>query len=229
MPRDDAYTNFERDMGRRSPNPRHGTPWVGSEIERDGESVAAFPGTGSSLPQDIGASGFEVEEPSDEERDDLSLIDTNEEEISPADEFDANDLDMTSEIDGSESLLMTVNPERPSRVNRIDEEETPLDAEDAGDMGESADLSALPYGSQNATAGELGRYDCPNCGTEFDVVIGARARCPRCSYEADLSNVIGDEAFHHSLAATDLGDRQEPWIVTPRTVAGCRPPGGEEE
>ncbi|MBI3947236.1 MAG: hypothetical protein HY321_15025 [Armatimonadetes bacterium] len=204
MPRDDAFTQFERDLGRRKPNPRHGTPWIGTELDRSGEIPGAYPGTGSSLPQDIGADGFEVEPPPDEERDDLSSIATNEEDISPADEFDVEDLDMTPGMDGQESLLDTIRSDRASRTDRIEEDETPLDAKNAGGMSESAELTELPFGSENTTAGELGRYECPNCGFEYDVVVGTSARCPSCQYEADLSSIIGDEAFHHSAAATEL-------------------------
>ena len=207
MPKEENFSDLQRDLGRRKPNMSRGTPWIGSEVEQDGESTGAFPGTGSTLPQDIGADGFQIEEPLDEVRDDLSMIDNQDRDVAPDDEFDTSSLDMTPSFDGHESELMSTRPDKPSRVDAIDEDETFIDKEYAGGMGESAELSELPIGSENATAGEMGRYECPNCGFEYDVVVGARARCPACNREADLSNIIGDESFHHSFAATDLDDQ----------------------
>lgn len=196
------YTDFERDLGRRKPNPHRGTPWVGTELDRSGESTGAFPGSGSSLPQDIGADGFSVEEPPEEERDDLDSIDTEKEEIAQADEFDTTDLNSSPNVDGFESQLTTLHSQRASRVNRIDEDETPLDKKIVGEMSESLELTEFPSGAETATAGEIGRIECPNCGFEYDAVIGTSARCPACNYEADLSNYVGDESFHFTTDST---------------------------
>ncbi len=200
------FSDFERDMGRGKSAPSQGEPLIGGEADEHGESTAAFPGTGSTLPQDIGADGFEVEPREGDERDDLSYLADERENIAPNDAFDASSLDISPSFDGSESLLSTVDPNRPDRVGRVDEAETPLDEEYLGAMGESAELSEMPIGSENTTAGELGRYECPNCGFEYDVVVGTTARCPACRFEADLASVIGDEAFHLTFDAVDLDD-----------------------
>lgn len=203
MPRDDNFTDLKRDLGRRKPNPRRGEPWIGAELERDGESTSAFPGTGTSSPQDIGADGFEIEAPPDEERDDLSMIATTRDDETPAqDEFDTTDLNQTPGVDGASAELSSLHPDRGSRVNHLDEDETIHDRDEPGEMGISSEVTELPIGAENVSAGEMGRYECPNCSFEYDVVVGTRARCPNCQYEADLSNIVGDESFHHSFSAT---------------------------
>jgi len=199
-------TDLERDLGRRKPNPRHGHPWIGAGIDRKGDATAAYPGTGTSIPQDIGADGFEVEPLPDEPRDNLDDIDTNLEEETPEDDLDYDDRQMTPSVDGFSAAQSSVRTDRASRVDRLDNEETFHDEEETDQMGHSGELGELPPGSQNISAGELGRYECPNCGFEYDVVVGTAARCPRCQYEAHLSNVVGDEAFHDTFSATDLDD-----------------------
>jgi uncharacterized protein (UPF0212 family) len=207
MRRDRNDTDWQRDLALRRPNPRHGSPWIGAGLGRDGESPSAYPGTGSSLPQDIGADGFEVEPPPDEERDDLSMIADSRGDEPPADdEFDVTDLNQTPSIEGVEAQLLSIDPDRASRVDHIDEEETLHDRDEGGEMGISSEVSELPIGSPDMSPGELGRYECPNCGFEYDVVLGTAARCPNCNYQADLTNVVGDESFHESFSATHPDD-----------------------
>lgn len=199
-------SDLQRDLGRRRPKMSRGEPWIGGELDRGGEVTPAYPGTGTSLPQDIGADGFEVEPPPDEPRDELLDTDTDTQESVPGDEFDFDALNSTPGFDGTDARLSALDPGRPSRVDRLNDEETPLDERETDRMVHSGEIGELPSGSESVSPGELARYDCPNCGFEYDVVVGTASRCPRCQYEADLSNYVGDEAFHYTFSVTDPGD-----------------------
>lgn len=196
--------DFERDMGLRTPDPSSGTPWIGGDVAREGGVLGAFPGTGTSIPQDIGAGGFQVEAPADEERDDPSFLNEEKGNIARADAFDTEDLNMTAGVDGFEAGLMTLDRNRTPRPDPLDEGETSLDERESGEMGVSAEVGEFPVGSENTSPGEMGRYVCPNCGFEYDVVVGTAARCPECNHLANLADIIGDESFHWTMGATDL-------------------------